>query len=737
MDINALFTRISPESQARQAGREHYAEAAGKAANTKNYQRAADTALVNMQGVNYSAQGGESVATARPMLAMPAPAAAQAKQGGEDKFTLLMASLISLLGEVSIDSLRTRMESLKASAKSTSESNKALSEKYQNAAAEFEAGVSSASNAESKHEAAKAHADKAKNELTSAEKNLAQARESAPENKKAREVKNQAQAKVQIAEQQLAKATAQQKEAVSTAANLEKKAELQHQQSTANVENARNELTRAKGNLDQTTAGTPEHKQALQVQAKAKATLLAAEEQLGKSQAQLQGAPLAAANLIKKADADFKAAGNDLQNARNELASAEKALAQINPKNPEYTQALVARDAAQAKVVTAKELLSKAAATNQAAIQSAAELGKKAEALAQQLPSIGTTGKPVFTDVTVQLNAAATMVLLMTSFAELMGESAENKIDSDQELFRTMQTARQAYMEQKSEEYLEEVRKSEAASKTMGCIGKVLGAILTVVSVVGAAFTGGASLALAAVGIALMMADMLVKEITGVSFMEQAMKPLMDNVLGPMIKAIGKGITDMLTKMGVDEKSAQMAGMIMGAIVGALAMVAVLAVVAVVGKSAAGRVAGAMANMFGKMVSKMAPQMLKQAARAVSKGFTNTMTKARGGLGLQSDAASLGKYSARLGGTVAGVEAGGVSAQSAMGIKSGIHQRNAAEKMAEVKLAMIISEVLKQYMSEMVQVFDKVMSVKDEAIKKAFALQDNMNSTSLSMARNI
>lgn len=86
------------------------------------------------------------------------------------------------------------------------------------------------------------------------------------------------------------------------------------------------------------------------------------------------------------------------------------------------------------------------------------------------------------------------------------------------------------------------MRKAEAASKAAGCVGKILGAVLTVVSVVGAAFTGGASLALAAVGVGLMAADMVVKELTGVSFMEKAMKPLMDNILGPMIQGIGKGL---------------------------------------------------------------------------------------------------------------------------------------------------------------------------------------------------
>ncbi|MCE1087162.1 type III secretion system translocon subunit SctE [Pseudomonas monteilii] len=434
---------------------------------------------------------------------------------------------------------------------------------------------------------------------------------------------------------------------------------------------------------------------------------------------------------------ELAAAKAKVDSAQRALADAEAALGKTEPGTPEHAKALAARDLAQGNLTAAQQLLSKAELKYLAAVKVAGEAGKKAEALARSVENAGLGDKPVLDGIKRQLNAAATMVLLMTRFAALMGESAENKIEAEQELFRSMQAARQEYMEKKSEEYLEQVRKAEAASKTAGCIGKILGAVLTVVSVVGAAFTGGASLALAAVGVGLMAADMVVKELTGVSFMEKAMKPLMDNILGPMIQGIGKGIADLLKKAGVDAASADMAGMIMGAIIGAVVMVAVLVVVAVVGKSAAGRVASAMGNMFGKLANKMAPQMLKQAARAVSNGFSSVMTKARTSIGLKSDAISLEMYASRLAASVAVVEAGGVAAQSALETKSGIHQRNAAQHLAEFELAKVISEQMKNYLSDMVQLFDQSMKAKDNAIKQAFGIQDSINSSSLSMARNI
>ncbi len=585
MDIRALYSRLSPETLARQVGKESYADAASKAANTKAYQRAADTALANLQSVSYAAQsqGGNAAALGRPALAVPSPSASSEKKGPEDTFTLLMASLINLLGDVSMESLKSRMEILRSAAKASADGNEALSGRYLSALAELEAAVASASSSEKEVAAAKAKVD----------------------------------------------------------------------------------------------------------------------------------------------------------SAQRALADAETALGQTEPGTPEHAKALAARDLAQGNLTGAQQQMSKAELEYLAAVKVAGEVGSKVEALARLVENAGLGNKPVLDGIKNQLNAAATMVLLMARFAELMGESAETRIEAEQELFRSMQAARQAFMEKKSEEYLEQVRKTEAASKAGGCIGKILGAVLTVVSVVGAAFTGGASLALAAVGVGLMAAEMVVKKLTGESFMEKAMKPLMDNILSPMIQGIGKGIADLLKKAGVDAASADMAGMIMGAIIGAVAMVAVLVVVAVVGKSAAGRVANAMGNMFGKLANEMTPQMLKQAARAVSNGFTNVMTKARTSIGLKSDAISLDMYASRLAASVAVVEAGGVAAQSALETKSGIHQRNAAQHLADFEFAKVISEALKNYLHDMVQLFDQSMKAKDNAIKQAFSIQDSINSSSLSMARNI
>ncbi|VVO48534.1 type III secretion system translocon subunit SctE [Pseudomonas fluorescens] len=463
------------------------------------------------------------------------------------------------------------------------------------------------------------------------------------------------------------------------------------------VEGLKNRLEVLRSNAQSASEGHLARSETYQA---AVAELNAAVGAAGKSQEQLDRA---------KAGADH---------AAQQVTEAEQQLANATPGSPEEAQARAALDVARGKLAVANQLLDTAKAVHLEAVRVAGVAAQKAETLAQTL-----TGKEPMADkieqgMKSQLNAAATMMLLMMQFAELMGESAENKLKSEQELFLAMQTARQEHLETKSEEYLKEVKQAEATSKAMSCIGKILGAILTVVSVVGAAFTGGASLALAAVGVALMVADLVVKELTGVSFMEEMMKPLMENVLGPLMKAIGKAIGDVLKALGVDAKSADMAGMILGAIIGAVAMIAVLAVVVVVGKGAASKLATKVGDMLGKMVSKMVPDILKQLGKGVSKGFTQVMTRVRGTMGLQSDKLSLAQYGARLDAGVSIAQGSTAVVQSGLGVATGVHQERAAGKMAEVKLTMAISEAAREFLSRAVENFDHSMKRKATSSNK-------------------
>lgn len=222
----------------------------------------------------------------------------------------------------------------------------------------------------------------------------------------------------------------------------------------------------------------------------------------------------------------------------------------------------------------------------------------------------------------------------------------------------------------------------------MGCIGKVLGALLTIVSVVAAVFTGGASLALAAVGLAVMVADEIVKAATGVSFIQQALNPIMEHVLKPLMELIGKAITKALEGLGVDKKTAEMAGSIVGAIVAAIAMVAVIVVVAVVGKGAAAKLGNALSKMMGETIKKLVPNVLKQLAQNGSKLFTQGMQRITSGLGnvgskmgLQTNALSKELVGNTLNKVALGMEVTNTAAQSAGGVAEGVFIKMPARRL--------------------------------------------------------
>lgn len=155
------------------------------------------------------------------------------------------------------------------------------------------------------------------------------------------------------------------------------------------------------------------------------------------------------------------------------------------------------------------------------------------------------------------------------------------------------------------DDYAEKVAKAEEAQKTMGWISKLLGAVLTVVGVVGAAFTGGASLVLAVVGAGLFAADEVTQAVTGKSFMAEAMKPIMD-AIGPIIADIAKYLAKDLVKLGVSEEAAAIASnvvvMVLAVAVIMAAMVAVKAAVPVE------KIAAFLAKGIGKAV----PNVLKE-----------------------------------------------------------------------------------------------------------------------------
>lgn len=227
---------------------------------------------------------------------------------------------------------------------------------------------------------------------------------------------------------------------------------------------------------------------------------------------------------------------------------------------------------------------------------------------------------------------AKSLTFLMALMSELINKSSNADLQATAELKQKLAEAASKDAEKKAKEYEEQVRKAEEMQKTMGCIGKIVGWVITVVSVAAAAFTGGASLALAAVGLALAVGDEISQAVTGRSFMADAMQPLMDSVIKPMMEKLGGMFTSILLAAGVDLETAKMVGQILGAIAAAAVMVAAMSVAGDIMSKAGSKIMEKLGGNVAKEASKtmgknVAVEVQKEVAKDVTKNVMRTTVK--------------------------------------------------------------------------------------------------------------
>ncbi|WP_156437080.1 type III secretion system translocon subunit SctE, partial [Burkholderia sp. RF2-non_BP3] len=332
------------------------------------------------------------------------------------------------------------------------------------------------------------------------------------------------------------------------------------------------------------------------------------------------------------------------------------------------------------------------------------------KALAKQAHMLGALG---------HLHGIAEVTLIFGALGEVMERNNVTELNNGERLNLTMMKAQQKDMQKKSNDYEkavqkaeEQQKKAEQMQKTMGCVGKILGWVVTAVSVAAAAFTGGASLALAGVGLALAAGDEICHAVTGKSFIDEAMKPMMDAVVKPIMNFVSKVATQALEACGVSKEKAEFAGAIIGAVVTGIAMVAVAVVGGSLVKSVASKVAGVVAEQVAKFMETSLGKMLKEALANLSEkvGFEEFSGKT---------AAAMGRMRKSLGITDENVEklmtrgqqvnvafnAGSTVAQGTMDVLTAKAELNVAKKKADLKMAEFDLSVLKQLMDSALQVF--------------------------------
>lgn len=391
--------------------------------------------------------------------------------------------------------------------------------------------------------------------------------------------------------------------------------------------------------------------------------------------------------MAEAESADAKAQAKDAEAALAELTE-QVASGALENDDPALRQALLKNDAALVVLRAATQKLGVAVDNHQRLLLDA--VGKaniamdiEKRSMASAAAASNTADRPEHLG-----SSAARLTLLMASLTQIIGESRDASMKNDQALFEEMQMQRQKSLEKSAADYEAEVAKAEQVNKTMGCIGKIVGAILTVVSIVAIPFTGGASAALAVIGVGLMVADKIVEAATGKSLTDMAMAPIMTHIIQPMMEAISKIIVAALESYGVPPEKAKLVGGVIAAVVTAVIMLVVMVAVSALAKGAATRMmekfAKPMVNMMSKMATKIAAKM-------------QTGTAARFGA------------VAETGGTVLG--GAGATIQAGGGIAASVFMKEAADHEADLVISTNVMEQLERYLRDAVDNFSSSLKM--------------------------
>lgn len=323
-------------------------------------------------------------------------------------------------------------------------------------------------------------------------------------------------------------------------------------------------------------------------------------------------------------------------------------------------------------------------------------------------------------------NAGKSLTYLLAVINKLIDKSASEKLENSAELNKKLSAASIKEAQENAKEFAAKQAKAAEMQKTMGCIGKIIGWIITVVSVAAAAFTGGTSLALAGVGLALAIGDEIGQAITGRSFMQEAMGPILDPLMKAIIQPLMQFFTNLFSKilegLGMEKGLADTIAQIMGAIQAAVLMIAAVMVAGSLIKSVAQKIGSTLIVKTGMAFAKrMLQNMGKKAAETLGKKLglntvTNFAKKAGSSMAKFSPINEGNAVKVQKGATI--VNAVNTTAQAGGNIAVAALQASAAEDKADLLQAMATQELLKKMMDEAVNVFTHNLATMNEILNQ-------------------
>lgn len=222
---------------------------------------------------------------------------------------------------------------------------------------------------------------------------------------------------------------------------------------------------------------------------------------------------------------------------------------------------------------------------------------------------IDTAPRPVEVDGEKWENTLALLTMLTASLKKAMNEDSIRSMKEQEEVMAKISEASRKDSEKKAKEAEEAQHKADAANKAASCASKIFSYVMLAVSVIATVATFGAAapltLAVAAIGIAISVTDIVLEETGNASLMQM------------LATEISNVVTDMLVSFGMSVEEAKKIGSIVGMVVAAVAFLA-LSLVSM--SSFVKNIANTV-----KTVAKVAANSLKTVVKSTVKAITNTI----------------------------------------------------------------------------------------------------------------
>ncbi|MEQ4700236.1 type III secretion system translocon subunit SctE [Providencia rettgeri] len=255
-------------------------------------------------------------------------------------------------------------------------------------------------------------------------------------------------------------------------------------------------------------------------------------------------------------------------------------------------------------------------------LESAGNYAKNANEDAKKLSQfVETAPRRIEIDGEKWENTLALLTMLTAQLKKSMNEDSIRNMKEQEAVMATINEATRKDSEKKAKEAEEAQRKAEEANKAASCASKVFSYVMLAVSLVATVATFGAAtpltLAVAAIGIAISIADIVLEE-TGQSSLMQM-----------LATKISSAVTDMLMTFGVPEEQAKQIGSIVGMVVAAIAFL-VLSLASM--SSFVKNIANVASNAV-KTLAKNVGTLLKSVIKSMPKSLTNALGNIASGAG--------------------------------------------------------------------------------------------------------